>query len=253
MCIEVLNRTIGSFYPTFSLIHKMNSTIKIICTLLFAIFSFLSFDFYINLLIIILLILLLLLSNVPITLYLNNILNIKWFLLFIFIINFIFERNIYVCFILILRVVYVLLYTMMLIYTTKQDNIIYGLQKTFSPLKLIKVPINKMAFSIGIALRFIPDLFSNFNRIIKSQMNRGIYYNDLKIKNKIDLLKINIISMFTLSIKKADMLSDCLEVRLYDIDKCNIKVKDKFNYFDILILLLHIVLFILIIRKGVFI
>lgn len=253
MCIEVLNKVLGSFYNIDSLIHNMNSTVKIICTILFAIFSFLSFNFYINLLIIILLFLLILMSNVPIKFYLKSILNIKWFLLFIFIINFIFERNIYVCSILVLRVIYVLLYTMMLLYTTKQDNIIYGLQNTFSPLRLVKVPVNKMAFSIGLALRFIPDLILSFNRILKSQVNRGIYYTDLKIKDKIDLLKVSIVPIFTLSIKKADMLSDSMEVRLYDINKCNVKVKDKFNYFDILILLVHIAMLILIIRKGVFI
>ena len=141
---------------------------------------------------------------------------------------------------------------MMIIYTTKQDNIIYGLQKTFSPLKLIKIPVNKMAFSIGLALRFIPDLILSFNRILKSQINRGIYYNDLEIKDKVDLLKVSIIPIFTLSIKKADMLSDSMEVRSYDVDKCNIKVRDKFNYFDILILLLHISIFVLIIKEGVF-
>lgn len=250
----MLNKVvIGSFYDTNSLIHNMNSIVKIICTIIFAISSFLSYNFYINILIMTLLVLMILLSRVPITIYLKTILNIKWFLLFVFIINIIFERNLYISLILTLRIIYVLLYTMILIYTTKHDEIIFGLQKTFYPLKLIGVPVNKMSFSIGLALRFIPDLINSFNRILKSQINRGIYYKDLNLKHKIELLKVSIVLMFILSIKKADMLSDSMDVRLYDINNCVFFKKNKFNYFDLLIILIHVAMFILIIKKEVFI
>lgn len=250
----MLNKVnIGRFYDTKSLIHSMNSTIKIICTIMFAIFSFLSYNLYINLLIIALLVLMILLSKVPIILYLKSIFSIKWFLIFIFIINIIFEHNLYIALLISLRIIYVLIYTMMLIFTTKQDDIIFGLQKTFSPLKILNIPINKMAFSVGLALRFIPDLLASFNRILKLQVNKGIYFKDLKFKDKIDLIKISVISMFTLSIKKADSLSDSMEVRLYNIDNYRCYIKGKFEYFDLLVILVHVMLFILIIREEVFI
>lgn len=245
--------SIGSYYDSDSLIHKMNSTIKIICTLIFALFSFFSYDLVINLLIISLLSILILLSRIPIKFYIISVLKIKWFLIFIFIINFIFEKNLYISFILVLRVIYVLIYTMMILYTTKQDYIIYGLQKTFSPLKLIKVPVNKMAFSIGLALRFIPNILNMASRILKSQINRGIYYKNLKFKDKIEILKSSIIPMFTLSMKKADIVSDVMELRLYDFNSNNLYIKTKINYFDIFVLVIHLMLLFLTIKKGVFI
>jgi len=254
MCIVVLNKVvIGKYYDTNSLIHNMNPILKIICTLLFTVFSFFSFDLYFNLIILFLLAILLLLSNVPMKNYFKSICGIKWLVLFIFVINLIFEKNIYIAFILASRIVLILLYSMMILYTTKNDEIIYGLQRVFGFLRIFKIPVSKMAFSIGLALRFIPDLLLSINRVLKSYSNKGIYFDSLKLKDKFDLLKNMINSVFVLSIKRADLLSDSMEVRLYDVN--NYKVNNKYfiNYFDIFIFLIHLVLLILIIRNEVFI
>jgi len=253
MCIEVLNNLVlFKFYETNSLIQNMNSVVKIICTILFAILLFLSYNLYLNLLIAILLILLLLLSKIPIYIYFKTISNVKWFLIFILLINLIFKQDFYITILMILRIICLILYTMMILYATKQDEIVYGLQKVFSPLKLLKIPVSKMVFSISLALRFIPNLLLSYNQISKSQISRGIYYQDLSLKNKFDLLKNSITCMIVLSIKKADMLSDSLELKLYDVSNYNANLSKRINYFDLLLLLIHIMLFILIIKRGVF-
>jgi len=253
MCIVVLNKVVvGKYYDTNSLIHNMNPIFKIICTLLFVIFSFFSFDLYFNLMILFLLVILLLLSNVPIKNYFKSIYGIKWLILFIFIINLIFEKDIYIVFILSLRIILVLLYSMMILYTTKNDDIIYGLERVFGFLKIFKIPVNKMAFSIGLALRFIPDLLLSANRVLKSYSNKCIYFDSLKLKDKFDLLKNMINSVFILSIKRADLLSDSMEVRLYDVDNYKSNNKYNINYFDIFVFIIHLMLLVLVVRNEVF-
>ena len=243
------NITIGSYYETDSLIHKMNSFIKIINTIIFVILTFLTYDFKINLLILFLATLFILFSKVPIKLYLKNIYKIKWFLLFIFIINFIFEKNIYISFILCFRVIIVLLYTMILLYTTKQFQIIEGLQILFKPLKIFKLPINKMAYTIALSLNFIPTLLEQYDKVTKSQNNKGIYYKNLNLKDKIEVLTSSITSMFILSMKKADTLSDSMEIRFFDYNQ-DLNSKFQIYYFDIFSLIIHIALLLLTL-KGV--
>lgn len=244
------NITIGSYYETDSLIHKMNSFIKIINTIIFVILTFLTYDFKINLLILFLATLFILFSKVPIKLYLKNIYKIKWFLLFIFIINFIFEKNIYISFILCFRVIIVLLYTMILLYTTKQFQIIEGLQILFKPLKIFKLPVNKMAYTIALALYFIPALLEQYEKVTKSQNNKGVYYKNLKLKDKISVLSSTITSMFILSIKKSDILSDSMETRFFDFNQ-DIKGEFKIYYFDIISLVIHLLLLVLTIKECV--
>lgn len=253
MCIVVLSKNvIGKYYDTNSLIHNMNPIIKIICLFIFIILSFFSFNFYFNLFIFILIILLILLSNVPFNYYFNSIYNVKFLLLFIFVINILFNNGFYVAFILVMRIIFTLLYSMLILYTTKIDEIIFGLQCFFSPLKFFKIPVNKMAFSIGLALKFMPELILSFNKVLKGYYNKGIYLENLNFKNKIDLIKNMIISVFIVSIKKADMLADVMEIRLYDVDNYKINFSFIIHILDIFILLIHVMLLLLVIRIEVF-
>ena len=243
---------IGKYYDTNSLIHRMNSFIKILSTIIFVIIMFLSFDYRINLLIFVFMALFILISNIPIRLYLKNVFSMRWFLLFIFLINFIVYKDRYISFILCFRIVGTLLYTMMLLYTTKQDDLVSGLQILFKPLSIFKVPVNKMAHSIVLALTFIPVFLEQYNKVIKSQINKGVYYKNLSVKNRLEVLGCIIVSIFTLGIKKSDTLSDSMEIRLFDFNKCD-KFSFKINYFDVLVILIHIALLILTFKEGVFI
>lgn len=242
---------IGKYYNINSVIHNMNSFIKILCTLIFSILCFISFDLKLNLFVFVFLVLFILLSNVPLKLYLKNILCLKWFLLFILIINVVFQNDFYSAFILVFKVISLIIYTMMVLYTTSHDELVIGLNILFYPLKLFKVPINKMSHSIVLSLKFIPVFILQYERIIKSQNNKGIYYVNLNLKEKFEVLTSIVISMFITGIKKSDILAESMEIRLFDYNCYNNKL--KFCYFDIFALLLHISLFVLSIKESVII
>ena len=169
-----------------------------------------------------------------------------------YIINLIVGSNLSVTIITLLRLIYVLLYTSILTLTTPPTEITYGLEKLFLPLKLIGIPVNKMALSISLALRFIPTIIDQGNKIIKSQASRGIDYYNSNLKGKILAIKSLIIPMFALSIKKADDLADSMEVRLYNVNSKRINFRqNKWHFYDTFLVLMHLGLFILIMKEVV--
>ena len=243
---------IGRYYPINSLVHKMNPLAKIICVLLFIIMSFLTFDIRFNAMLFVLLMLMVCNTKVPFDIYFKTLFSIKWLLLFILIINLIVGSNLSVTIITMFRLIFVVLYTSILTLTTPPTEITYGLEKLFLPLKLIGIPVNKMALSISLALRFIPTIIDQGNKIIKSQASRGIDYYNSNLKGKILAIKSLIIPMFVLSIKKADDLANSMEVRLYNVNSKRINFRqNRWNFYDTFLVLMHLGLFILIMKEVV--
>ena len=241
---------IGRYYPVNSKVHKMNPLAKIICILLFIVMIFFTYDIRFNVIISVLLILMLLNTKVPMKIYIKTILSIKWLLLFILIINLILRTNLQVTIITALRLVYIVLYTSILTLTTPPTEITYGLEKFFSPLRLIGIPVNKMALSISLALRFIPTIIDQGNKIIKSQASRGIDYYNSNFRGKILAIKSLIIPIFVLSIKRADDLADAMEVRLYNINNKRTNFRqNRWGVYDTFLVLMHLALFLLIVKE----
>lgn len=247
----MLNKVmIGRYYPINSFVHKMNPLAKIICILLFVIMIFLTYDIRFNIIISILLILMLSNTKVPFGIYFKTVLSIKWLLLFIFIINLIVGTSLQITIITILRLIYVVLYTSILTLTTPPTEITYGLEKLFLPLRIIGIPVNKMALSISLALRFIPTIIDQGNKIIKSQASRGIDYYHCNLKGKILSIKSLIVPMFVLSFKKADDLADAMEVRLYNVNSKRVNFRqNRWGFYDTFLVLMHLSLFVLIVRE----
>lgn len=230
----------------------MNPLAKIICILLFIIITFLTSNTQFYIVITFLLVLMILNTQVPLKTYFKTIYSIKWLLLFILIINLIFKTNLEFTIISIARIIFIVLYTSILTLTTPPTEITYGLEKLFIPLKIIGIPVNRMALSISLALRFIPTIIDQGNKILKSQASRGIDYYNSNIKGKLLAVRSLIIPIFILSIKKADDLADSMEVRLYNIDaKRNNFRQNKWGFYDTFLVLIHLLLFILILVKGV--
>lgn len=233
----------NKYYNTYSLIHKMNTLAKLICLILFVIMVFLTDNLRFQILLGILLLIIIFSSNVDIKIYLKTILSIKYILIFIIFINLILKKSFLI---IILRLIYTILYSSVLLLTTTTNEINYGLNKLFSPFKIF--PINQISLSITIALRFIPNIIDEANRIIKAQKSRGLQYDTLK--NKIMALKNLILPMFILTFKRADELTDTMETRLYDISQKRTFYRiNKWKIYDTFLVIIHFSILILIIRS----
>lgn len=246
------NITIGRYYPANSLIHKMHPLAKILVTLLFIISLFITDNLIYLGLLTILLMGMLLLSKVPFMIYIKSIKGIKIIIIFILIINLLCGVNIILTLSIIIKMILIVLITSLLTLSTSPTEIAYGLETLFMPLRIIGIPVNKMALSISLALRFIPTIIDEGNKILKSQASRGVDYYNSNIKGKFLALKAIILPMFALSIKRADQLSETMEIRLYDINKKRTNYRiNKWSLFDTFAVCLFIFVLIFMIYRVI--
>lgn len=232
---------IGNYYLKDSVIHKLNPILKIICLFIMIISVVISNSFIDFSIILIYLVIIMLFSKIDIKIYLKNIYTLRVFIIFIIIINLIFGVGIVNT---IFRIIYLVLISAILTLTTAPMEITYGLERVLSVFNKI-LPINDIALTITLALRFIPILTMQAERIIKAQGLRGVDF-DKNLKTKIISLSNIFIPMIYLSLKKADELSDIMEVRLYNygISRTNYRL-NKWKYIDTFLLSINIIILIL--------
>ena len=96
----------------------------------------------------------------------------------------------------ILRLVLMLTLTMILTATTKPLDLTYALEWFLTPLKLIKFPAHEVAMTISIALRFIPTLLDETDRIMKAQESRGVDFKHGKVSSRLKAIISLIIPLF---------------------------------------------------------
>jgi len=243
---------IGRYYKAESKIHDMNPFAKLICIILFVALSMISNDIKLNLTISIIVILVMGLSHVPLRLYYKTIFGMRLLIIFIIIINFLIGANYIEITLLVLRLITLVLYTSILTLTTPPSEIAYGLEQLLSPLKIIKLPVSKLALSISLALRFIPTIIDQSNRILKAQASRGIDFQNSDIKGKLVAVKSLLLPMFVLSFKRAEDLGEAMEVRLYNIDKprTNYRV-NRWRFFDTYIVVMHLAMLTVVIARMI--
>ncbi len=247
------NLILGRYYPVKSFIHSMNPLSKVICLFIFVIMNLISNSILFRILLLVLNVLIVYLSNVPTMVYLKSLSKMKIFLIFIFIINIIFGVNIITNILMVIKIVLLVNYSSILTLTTPPTEITYGLEMFLKPLNKLKIPVNKVSLSISLALRFIPTIFDEATKILKSQASRGVDYYNSDLKGKIEAVKTMIIPMFKLSLKRADIFADAMEVRLFSFDKRRTNYRiNKWGLFDTVSVLIHSVLFILILVSEVF-
>ena len=245
------NFKLNKYYNTESFIHNINPFIKIICVLIFTFLCLLSKNLLFLIILLFLLILIIYISNVPRNLYINNLKFILPMMIFIFIINLIFS-NIYSTFLSIIKLILFILYSQVLLYTTKPNDITYGLEKLLSPLKVFNINASSIALTISLALRFIPTIFIEADKVIKSQISRGLNF-DGNIREKCDKIMSVIFPIFDLSLKRGEDISYILDMRLYRVDGMRSKYKnDSISINDEISLLIHIMLILIFIVLEVF-
>lgn len=218
------NIQIFRYIETNSLIHKINPLNKLLTLIIFTILILNINNIYFHIIIILYLFMLIKLSKIEINEYLKSIKTILYLLISVFIINIIFKVNIITTLINIFRIVEIVVYSSLIMMTTKTNQLIYGLDKILLPLKIFKINTNKIIFILTMAIKFIPIVIEQINTILKGLISKGIR------KNKILVLSAIIIPTINLLLRKAELLSDELELKLYnyniEIQKCSWKKID---------------------------
>ena len=240
--------SIGNYYLKDSVIHKLNPLFKIISLFLSIISVLISNSLIDFITLFIFILIIMLLSKIELKIYLKNIYTLRIFIIFIIIINLIFKVSIVDSLYMILKIIYLVILSAILTLTTPPTEITYGLEKTFRVFNKI-LPVNSIALTITLALRFIPMITMQAERIIKASSLRGIDYNE-NLKSKILALSNIFVPMIYLSLKKADDLADIMEIRLYNygISRTNYRL-NKWKLIDSILLILNIVVLIIVIWR----
>lgn len=239
--------TFGRYYNYNSIIHRLSPVFKLI-SLMIMIVGIFFIDSYIDILMLSLyLVLVMVYSNIGIITYLKNIYSIKIFLLFIFIIDLIFNSNINNIIFDLYKLIFIIIYSSALSYTTSTSEITYGIERILRVFNNY-IPVNDIAMIITLTIRYIPTLTMEADRIIKAQKMRGIDFDSKNIKNKISSLVGVFIPMFILSLKKSESLGDIMDLRLYNYGKSRTNYRtNSWEKIDSLLLILNIIILIIVI------
>lgn len=106
--------------------------------------------------------------------------------------------------------------TMLLTATTKPLDLTFALEWYMTPFRLIGFPSHEVAMVISLALRFIPTILEDVQRIMKAQQSRGVDFKHGSIKNRIRAYVSLIVPLFVSSFMRSEELSDAMSARAYD-------------------------------------
>lgn len=228
-----------------SIIRDLNPITKLISILLILFSSILSESIFYHLTLILFILVIISLTNISFQKYIESITKIKYFILMIFIFNLIFRIPIIQNVIFMIRLIELILYSKVISYTTSIYEINYALNVLLKPLKLFKINPNIITTGLTLSIKFIPAVIEQVNKIQKSFIAKGIIFKNNTFKNKVTIIKYIIVNSFLISIKKADMVANVMELKHFDLNRNKTYYfKYKFNYKDLLYII--IILFILI-------
>lgn len=230
----------------------MNPISKFLCFLLFLLMTFFSTTISLNIFLIMLTFLVLALTNISILTYLRGAKVLIPVYLLIIIVNMIFRISAIDSFVMIIRLTLLFIYITMLTLTTPWSEMIYGLEKLLSFLKLCGINVSKLSLSITLSFRFLPMLVDETNRILKSGASRGIDYYSSHPKEKIYILRSTIRPAFLLTVRKIEDLKMAMHLRFYSTAKKRTNFRmNRWSYFDSYLVMMHLLILIVIIKKEV--
>lgn len=135
------------------------------------------------------------------------------------------------------RLLLMIMITTCLTATTKPMDMTLGIEELLSPFKKIGVPAHEIAMLISIALRFIPDLIDETQRIMKAQQSRGVDMQEGSLKEKIGAILSLIVPLFVSAFQRAEDLANAMEARGYSPGEKRTRYRKlKFHFRDYVLL-----------------
>lgn len=226
-------------------LNKLDSFYKILYYFFFILMCTLTDKIVFHIFYLFWILFLIFISKIDIREYLKILNFSKIFLFSVFFINHIFGVSIIENILGILKIIEIFLYSFILMFTTTQLELIKGIRKLFTPLRVFHISVEEISLIFSLSIAFIPIILLQANKILKSLSIRGLEYKKSNIKEKLIIIQSMLVPMFVLSFKKADSIADMMEIRLYDnYLKCgkNVEKCEKTQKIKKLILVFHILL-----------
>ena len=250
--------TIGQYYPANSFIHALDPRLKLTWSISFIILLFTIPSIASYLLAALFLGICIAVSKVPFRLILRGLRGILFLLLFTVSLNMflmpgqhlifsfwfitIYEEGLTRAIMMAIRLVMLIFSSSLLTLTTPPIALTSAIEFLLTPFKIVKVPAAEIAMMMTIALRFIPTLAEEMDKIMKAQKARGADFESGSLVQRATNLVPLLIPLFISSFRRADDLAMAMEARCYQPDKTRTHMKvNRLNKFDVIALIVILI------------
>lgn len=222
--------TLGQYFPGTSFLHKLDPRIKIVATMIFIIAIFFAHSLASYALVTAFVALSFAISRLPVKFILKSLKPLWVIIIFTMGVHIfttpgdvlwqygifhITKEGLYQGALMTARLVFLIVFSSLLTYTTSPIVLTDGIEHLLNPFKRIGVPAHELAMMMTIALRFIPTLLEETDRIMKAQMSRGADFSSGNIMKRAKNMLPILIPLFISSFRRADELALAMEARCY--------------------------------------
>ena len=225
------NITLGQYFPGDSVIHRLDPRIKLILVIALIVLVFMAGTVTGYLVVFAFLIVTIVLSRVNVKFVLRGLKPLWFIILLTFVLNSFFysggtelfswwilrvsEEGLINAVRLAARLVFLITATTMLTLTTSPIALTDGLERLMAPLKAVKFPVHELAMMMTIAMRFIPTLLEETDKIMKAQTARGAEFDSGNIVKRAAGMVPLLVPLFVSAFRRADELAFAMESRCY--------------------------------------
>ena len=222
--------TLGQYYPTDSVLHRLDPRVKLCGTLVYIISLFLFQSFTGYIVATLFLVSMIVLSHVPLSFMLKGLKAVFILLIITAVLNCLLTpgrelvsfwrfsvtiEGLRMAGFMVLRIVYLIIGSSIMTLTTTPSSLTDGLEKGLGWMKILKVPVHEIAMMMSIALTFIPVLLEETDKIIKAQQARGADFDSGNLIRRVRALVPILVPLFVSAFRRANDLAIAMEARCY--------------------------------------
>jgi len=261
--------TLGQYFPGNSMIHRLDPRTKLIMLIVYIVALFSAVGIVGYGVMLVFLIGSIVISGIPAKSFVRGLKPLIFILVFTGILNLFFTggETVLVSFLgitltlegliravqMVVRILMLIAGTFLLTYTTSPIALTDGLESLMSPLKKIKVPVHELSMMMCIALRFIPTLIEETDKIMSAQKARGADFESGNLMERVKAMIPILVPLFVSAFRRADELATAMECRCYQGGDGRTKMKIlRFHRNDIVTLVMGGVLLAVIFTLGSF-
>ena len=241
--------TLGQYFPGNSVVHRLDPRTKLIMLVLYIVALFCAVSWISYASVFVFLAVTVYVSKIPVKSLVRGMKPLVLILVFTGVLNLFFTsgERVLVSFLgititmeglvraifMVLRILMLISGTFLLTYTTSPISLTDGLESLLNPLKAIRLPVHELSMMMCIALRFIPTLIEETDKIMSAQKARGADFENGSLLQRVKALVPILVPLFISAFRRADELATAMECRCYQGGEGRTKMKLlRFSYFD---------------------
>jgi len=242
--------TLGQYFPGNSVVHRLDPRTKLIMLILYIVALFCAVNWVSYGLMLVFLAVVIKISTIPLKSLVRGMKPLILILVFTGVLNLfftvgegeplvdfwiftIYAEGVVRALFMVIRILMLISGTFLLTYTTSPISLTDGLESLLNPLKAIRLPVHELSMMMCIALRFIPTLIEETDKIMSAQKARGADFETGSLLQRVKALVPILVPLFISAFRRADELATAMECRCYQGGEGRTKMKLlRFSYFD---------------------